>query len=275
MKTKIKIIVISLFIGIFTPSCDHDDDPDKPVISDLELGTDNSKTGYLKDDLHIQAEVVAEGIIDKLEVSIYMDNEEDAAWEFDSVFTEFSGYKSKTFHKHIDIPEDADTGTYIFKFIVTDLEGFSAVVEEELYVSVPTDSVAPEITISSAPENGATYTNDETISISGTITDDQKLGGLYIGLIREDQEYSDSEVNATNTITILHTHDFEEGDTYDFSASIVVGASEDNNITPKKITDDIAWQSASYYILVKCKDAYAGNWTFSNHYPVTINYSKK
>ena len=58
----------------------------------------------------------------------------------------------------------------------------------------------------------------------------------------------------------------------DFSASINVGAAQDNNITPKNITGDIAWQSANYYILVKCKDAFGGNWTFSSQYPIVINY---
>ena len=95
---------------------------------------------------------------------------------------------------------------------------------------------------------------------------------MYIGLVREDQNLTDAEVNATNTITILHTHEFDSPDSHNFSASITVGATQDNNITPKDITGDIAWQSANYYIVVKCKDAFGGNWTFSNHYPIIINY---
>ena len=47
----------------------------------------------------------------------------------------------------------------------------------------------------------------------------------------------------------------------------VVGAAMDNNITPKAAT----WTSGDYYIVVKTKDSFGGNWTFSSHYPITIN----
>jgi hypothetical protein len=75
-----------------------------------------------------------------------------------------------------------------------------------------------------------------------------------------------------NTITLLHTHEFDSHTAHNFSASINVGAAQDNNITPKDIAGDIAWQSGNYYIVVKCKDAFGGNWTFSSHYPIVINY---
>ena len=98
---------------------------------------------------------------------------------------------------------------------------------------------------------------------------------MYIGLVRVDQDLKDAEVKANNTITILHTHDFDSPTSHDFSASIDVGAAEDNNIDPKDISGDLdgapAWQSADYYILVKCKDAFGGNKAFSNRYPIEIS----
>ncbi|NBC83927.1 MAG: DUF4625 domain-containing protein [Bacteroidetes bacterium] len=156
--------------------------------------------------------------------------------------------------------------------ILSSLDGQQTTVEEELEIQQPDDAIAPEITISNAPTNNQEFGNGETISISGSVSDDKALGGMYIGLVRTDQNLTDSEVNATNTITLLHTHEFDSHTAHNFYASINVGAAQDNNITPKDITGDIAWQSANYYIVVKCKDAFGGNSTFSSHYPIVINY---
>jgi hypothetical protein len=255
---------------------------EKPEIGSFELGYENSKIAYVGADLHINAEVVAEGTIDRIHIVIHPEGEhgkkglrsavDEGEWEVDTTYTKFSGLKNTTFHEHIEIPMDAEPGDYHFHFEVTDMEGYQTVIEEELEIKIPEDAVAPEITISSAPTEDKVWSNGESISISGSLSDDKALGGVYIGLVREDQSLTDAEVNATNTITILHTHDFDSPTSHDFSASIEVGAAQDNNITPKDISGDIAWQSANYYILVKCKDAFGGNWTFSDHYPIVIDY---
>jgi hypothetical protein len=283
MKTRFFLIAIAFTAGLFFTACEKDDETNpKPVITLTELGYENSKIGYVGTDLHIEAEIVAEGKIDYVTIEIHPEGEHEdkstsivlheGEWEVDTTYTEFSGLKNTTFHKHIDIPVDADTGHYHFHFIVTDMDGQQTTVEEELEVQQPDDAVAPEITISSAPSNNQEFNNGETISISGSVSDDKALGGMYIGLVRTDQNLTDAEVNATNTITLLHTHEFDSHTAHNFSASINVGAAQDNNITPKDITGDIAWQSANYYIVVKCKDAFGGNWTFSSHYPIVINY---
>jgi hypothetical protein len=282
MKSKNIIIILFLVatIGLFFTSCEKED-TDKPVIDLSELGYENSKIGYAATDLHVEAEIVADGKIDKVTIEIHSEDEHEKSatsgldedgWEFDSTYTEFSGLKNTTFHKHIDIPADADTGHYHFHFIVTDMEGQQTTIEEELEVQQPDDNVAPEINVSSAPSNNQSFNNGETITISGSVSDDKALGGMYIGLVRVNQNLTDAEVNATNTITLLHTHDFDSSTSHSFSASITVGASQDNNVTPKDITGNIAWQSGDCYLVVKCKDAFGGNWTFSNHYPIVINY---
>ncbi len=281
MNTRIFLIVIAFTAGLFFTSCEKDDETTpKPVITLSELGYENSKIGYAGTDLHIEAEIVAEGKIDKVTIEIHPEGEHkeksasitlhEDEWEVDTTFTEFSGLKNTTFHKHIDIPVHTEIGHYHFHFIVTDIDGQQTTVEEELEIKQPDDAVAPEITISNAPTNNQTFNNGETISISGSVSDDKALGGMYIGLVRTDQNLTDAEVDATNTITLLHTHEFDSHTAHNFSASINVGATQDNNITPKDITGDIAWQSANYYIVVKCKDAFGGNWTFSNQYPIVI-----
>lgn len=283
MKTRIFLIAIAFTAGFFFTSCEKDDEANpKPVITLTELGYENSKIGYAGTDLHIEAEIVAEGKIDYVTIEIHPEGEHEkisssttlyeGEWEVDTTFTEFSGLKNTTFHKHIDIAVNAEVGHYHFHFIVTDMDGQQTIVEEELEIQQPEDAIAPEINISSAPTNNQEFNNGETISISGSVSDDKALGGMYIGLVRTDQNLTDAEVNATNTITLLHTHEFDSHTAHNFSTSINVGAAQDNNITPKDITGDIAWQSANYYIVAKCKDAFGGNWTFTSHYPIVINY---
>ncbi len=279
MATLLAVATMFIFAA-----CEKDDDsPAKPEIGELELGTSNNQIGVIGSDLHVEVEVVAEAKIDYITIEIHQEDEEEEeksivltmdedAWEMDTTYTEFSGLKNTTFHKHVEIPLDAIAGDYHFHFIVTDMEGQQTTVEEELTIQEPSDSTYPEMTVSSAPSENATFASGETISISGSISDDIALGGIYIGLVREDQNLSDADVDEDNTIALLHNHDFESATSYDFSASIVVGASQDNDITPKDIEGDIAWQSANYYILVKCKDEFGSNWTYSEHYPVVINY---
>lgn len=279
MKPRIFLVTSAIIMGLAFISCEQD--APKPEIDLTELGYENSKIGYVGSDLHINSEIVAEGTIDLVTIEIHPEGEhkkstsvslDEDGWEYDSAYTEFSGLKNTTFHKHVDISMHAEPGHYDFHFIVTDREGRQSSVEEELEIQVPEDLVIPEISISSPPVNNQEFARGETISISGSVSDDQALGGMYIALVHTDQNLSDSEVIASNTISLLHTHDFDSQTAHDFSASIVVGAAQDNDMTPKDITGDIAWQSASYYILVKCKDAFGGNWTFSDQYPVVINY---
>jgi Domain of unknown function (DUF4625) len=282
MKTKINLLLLVVSTTIVFFSCKKEDETSKPQIISFELGYQDSKLATLGNDLHIEAEVVADGKISTIQVTIHPegDHEEKSTmvfldeeeWEFDSVYTEFSGLKNTTFHKHVDIPVIADTGTYHFHFIVTDMEGNQTELEEEVRIEQPDDSQAPVITITSAPASGQAFSNGAVIPISGSVTDDQFLGGLYIGLVREGQSLDDASVNANNTITLLHTHDFDSPTGHSFTASITVGAAQDNNDPPKDITGDIAWQSGNYYILVKSKDAFGGNWAYSSHYPVVINY---
>jgi len=268
MNTRVLLVAITFAACLLFFSCNKDDDPiAKPVISDIELGTNNSHVGVIGSDLHVEAEVTAVAKISKIEVLIHQEDN-SSAWTFDSVYTEFAGLKNTTFHKHIDIPFTVAAGTYCFHFIVTDEDGQQTSIEiEDLTIQAPTDAVAPTITISSTPTTNQSFSTGQTISISGSVSDDIALGGIYIGLVRVDQGLADAGVNDENTITLLHNHDFSTPTSYSFSASIVVGAAMDNNITPKAVT----WTSGDYYIVVKTKDSFGGNWTFSSHYPIIIN----
>jgi hypothetical protein len=143
MKTGNLFIVITMAAGVIFTSCQKEETP-KPEIISFELGHDNSKTGYIGSDLHIDSEILAPGKIDRIKVEIHFEGAHDEksafagtdeeGWEFDSVYTEFSGLKNTVFHKDIPIPEHAEEGDYHFHFSVTDMDGKQAYIDEELEI---------------------------------------------------------------------------------------------------------------------------------------------
>ena len=136
--------IIGVLLVIMAVSCDKTGA--KPEIDFHELGFENSKTAEAGDELHMDAEVVAENKIDRIEVTLHPEGDHkkstkillsDGEWEFDSVYTEFSGLRNTEFHKHIEVPIDAETGDYHFHFSVTDLEGYQTVFEDEVEILAP------------------------------------------------------------------------------------------------------------------------------------------
>ncbi len=270
MKTNKTISFIFLVAStLFFTSCEKDDDVAKPTINNLEIGIANNHVAYAGADLHIEAEVEAVNNIDLITVEIHQ--EEGSSDEIVASYDEYTGLKNTTFHQHIDIPAETPTGTYHVHITVTDQAGYQTTVEEEIGIQELTDEEAPEITITSAPENGQAFSSNETISISGEITDNITLAGMFVALVKESDNISDTDVDDENpnVIVMFHTHDFEDPDETEFTASIAVGAKNDNNMTPAPIQGENAWRPGNYYILVKSKDA-KNNWAISNHYPIVI-----
>ncbi len=67
MKTRIIFIAMVFTTSLFFTSCKKDDKIiPKPVITLIELGHENSKIAYVGSELHIDAEIIAEGKIDKV-----------------------------------------------------------------------------------------------------------------------------------------------------------------------------------------------------------------
>ena len=278
---KIPLVILAIGATLFSFSCDKNDEIPAPEIGDFELGLGNSHTAYAGGDVHIEAEVVAEGKISTIAVEIHEagegedhdhDHEHDHGFEFDSTYTEFANLYNTTFHKHVDIPVTAEVGTYHFHFIVTDLQGKQTEVEvEDFEVLQIVDETAPAISVTSSPTDGQTFSNGQTITITGSVSDNVSLAGMFIGLVRAEDNIADADVGGANAkvIPMLHTHDFPNVDEYDFNASIDVGAANDNNMTPAPIEGENAWKSTDYYILIRVKDQ-SNNWTFSAHYPIKI-----
>lgn len=142
MNTKILLPLLLIILTFSFVSCEKDDDSaDKPKITISELGHENSKKVKAGEDLHIEAEIVAEGKISKVIVEIHHEEEHgsikttEQEFELKTTYDEFSGLKNATFHKHIDIPATAEASHYHFHFIVNDMEGQQTTVEEEIEIT--------------------------------------------------------------------------------------------------------------------------------------------
>ena len=135
MKNNFKFYVCAILFSILFTACSDDDDDVTPApsVANVEIGHGNNKTGYVGGDLHIDASIDAPGTIANVRVEIHP--ESGAGWEFEEVYTDgFAGLKNAKFHKHIDIPANAATGSYHFHMVVTDNNGQTTKVEEEIEV---------------------------------------------------------------------------------------------------------------------------------------------
>ena len=264
MNRKLKFLLLSAVLAsmAFVSSCQKDEDPApiaKPEINNLEIGYDNDKIGTIGGDLHLDAEIVAEGKIAVIEVELH--DEAGMGDDIVALFTEFAGLKNTDFHEHVEIPEGTPAGEYHFHMMVIDQEGNTTEVEDEVMLEESNDTEAPVITISSAPSDGQHFDSGETITISGNVSDNDHLDGLLVALVYEDDNIADAEVTAAHSsvIVMLHTHDFDSETSHNFTASIDVGAAMDNNDPPAAIGGDNAWKDGEYYILVNLPN-HDGNW---------------
>lgn len=260
MKTFYKLF-IAFFTILIINSCGKA--PARPEINNFELGLNNSNIGYIGTDIHAEGEIISEGKIDKIKIQIHPENAPGSTWEVDTTYTDFKGLKNTEFHEHLEIPVNAKEGIYKFHLTITDLEGQTTDLERNLTLQILTDNIMPIITITEAPLSN--YTSGQTIKISGKVTDNIGIGGLYVGLVKANQGLKDSEISNSNTISLLHTQEFEEPNDVSFSCSLKVGDTYDND-SPKK---SINWESGDYYIIVKTPNLGGGD-GFSSHFPLKI-----
>lgn len=133
MKNIILTIAAVAALAFLSVSCKKDNTPAKPIVTFTEVGHDNSKHAMRGDDMHLEAEIVAEGLIKRIDVEIHKEN---GGFEIEKSFTEgkYIGVKNTEFHEHIDIPADAPLGEYHLHFTVTDQAGQTVTAEEHIEV---------------------------------------------------------------------------------------------------------------------------------------------
>ena len=132
MKTNIILrflVLITLVTGLV--ACRKN--PSAPKITLTEVGHENGGKAEQGDDLHLEADIVAEGLIQRIHVEIHQEN---GSYEIEKNYTtgKYIGVKNTEFHEHIDIPADAPLGAYHLHFTVTDNEGQTATAKAHLEV---------------------------------------------------------------------------------------------------------------------------------------------
>ncbi len=125
-------------LGTTLTSCDKDEDKEEetvmsaPTISNLEIGIDDNHEAHIGHDLHVEADIVAEGKIDVIEVELHAEDGGDD--EIHVVFTEFAGLKNTTFHEHVEIPDTVAAGEYHFHLMVKDQQGKTTEVDADVMI---------------------------------------------------------------------------------------------------------------------------------------------
>lgn len=132
MKTT-SIITIALATILSFASCTKTTVPAKPVITLTEVGHENSKTAMRGNDMHLEADILAEGLVKAIHVEIH---QESGSYELEKEYTsgKYIGVKNTEFHEHIDIPAAAPLGEYHLHFTVTDQEGQQTMAEAHIEV---------------------------------------------------------------------------------------------------------------------------------------------
>jgi hypothetical protein len=134
-KSLSMALALTLTLGF--ASCDNDDDnklPAKPVVTLTEIGLENSKAAEQGGDLHLEGNILAEGLIKRIDIEIH--KEGGTEQKIEKSFTEgkYIGVRNAEFHEHIDIPETAPLGEYHLHFTVTDQSGQS--VTQEAHINI-------------------------------------------------------------------------------------------------------------------------------------------
>ena len=134
MKKNIILAISAIIVfAVLAISCKKDEATAKPVITLTEVGHDNSRHAMRGDDMHLEADIVAGGLIKRIDVEIH---KEDGGYEIEKSYTEgkYIGVKNTEFHEHIGIPAEAPLGEYHLHFTVTDKNGRTTLAEAHIEV---------------------------------------------------------------------------------------------------------------------------------------------
>ncbi|MBR9853201.1 MAG: DUF4625 domain-containing protein [Algicola sp.] len=150
MKSMLKSLAIIAFLGVALQSCSSDDDGTDavaaPVISNFEFGEGSAhstdQVAYKGSDLHLEAEINAEGIVQSISIDIHSDEVEagegEIDWDYEQTWTDADYLViNPTFHEHIDIPTNIPAGEYHIELIVTDALGNSTEIEGHIQILDP------------------------------------------------------------------------------------------------------------------------------------------
>lgn len=131
-NTIISLIMCSL--TFFVVACDNDEKTAKPSLILTEVGHDNSMTCHPGHDLHLEADIEAEGLIKYINVEI--ESTVNSSIRTSEMFDagKYIGIRNAEFHEHIDIPENMPIGKCYLKITVCDEEGQITMTEQVITI---------------------------------------------------------------------------------------------------------------------------------------------
>lgn len=149
------LVLLCMFNIIFA-SCDNENDPQpmvsKPVATLAEVGEENCKEAVAGKDLHLEGDLVAEGLIARIDVTIASADGKTTVLKQSYTSGKYINVKNTTFHEHLDIPSNTAAGDYQLTFVVTDKLGQSTTFTSALKITSPVEG-APTITFKEVGED--------------------------------------------------------------------------------------------------------------------------
>ena len=108
LKYMSLMLALLCVVSLGFTSCGDDDDDDElpamPVVTLTEVGHDNSKHAHPGHDLHLEADVVAEGLIKSINIEIHQENGDNSGQqtvaESDIELVEDDGDDEEDEHEH-------------------------------------------------------------------------------------------------------------------------------------------------------------------------------
>lgn len=135
MKHLLRNLSVALLLAVAVVGCKKDDKDleAKPTITITELGSANSRKAFAGSDLHVEAEILAPGIIDRIVFEIH--STVSGGWELSETFTDdYANARNASFHEHVDIPATVAPGNYHVHIEVYDKNGQVTAAEAELSI---------------------------------------------------------------------------------------------------------------------------------------------
>jgi len=129
------MVALMTIVSLGLTACSDDDDdelPAKPVITLTEVGHDNTCKAHPGHEMHLEADIVAEGLIKSIFIEIHQEGSGNKIVEKSYTNGKYIGIRNTEFHEHLDIPATASLGDYHLHFTVTDQKGQQTTAESEL-----------------------------------------------------------------------------------------------------------------------------------------------
>ncbi|MDO4224818.1 MAG: DUF4625 domain-containing protein [Bergeyella zoohelcum] len=175
-----KNLVLGLFASLAIISCNRNEEEmamttTPPTITNIEIGEENTRKAHPGDELHIEAEVKAEGMIKSLELQI-TPKKSGSGWVIVERFADAVGKQDYDIHQHYDIPVNAKVGEYDVIITITDLKG-----QKTTYEAVLTIENNPELpTIPTTDRSFSLSADGKTLGIKALVKAPNKLGEISI-----------------------------------------------------------------------------------------------